>query len=96
MTSVSKISLYEPDEACRIASRLLGRKGFAYSHRGIKSIYMVRMKNGKVDCKVRISDHSTLVGDDIAHQIIFDYRTILPDIETKVERILKNVGCQNR
>lgn len=89
-----KFTIYDPDSAVREASRYMTRDhGFAFSHRGLNSIYMVKLKAGKVIAKGRISTHASTIGDsDLAFNLVFNYPTILNDIQTRVQSVARKFG----
>lgn len=90
MHPLQKVKIYQPIEAIKVAKKLLISNGYHPVTAGYqgRSIYMMKMKNGKpIPGRIRISTHTSTKADNftIAHQIIFDYPTIENDIRTRVE-----------
>ncbi len=83
------VKMFAPKDAIQIAKSIFVNSGFYIASRGEDSFYFRHLKYpGK---KVRLSDHKSTKVVDLFDELIFDYTTIMGDIEVRSKKLIAKV-----
>lgn len=90
-----KIKIISPKEAVKLARGFILKHGFIEVSKSPDSYYF---KKKGVNFKVRISDHKNTSKQypDVAFSIVFDYDTIIQDVESRISAANRNYDDLHR